>query len=92
MVYVKIKVIGLVQGVGFRYFVYRNALKLGVTGWVQNSHSSRNEVFIELEGEEWQVEELIKQVKIGPTFSNVKNVIVEKLPYENKYKEFFIKE
>lgn len=92
MVYAKIKVVGLVQGVGFRYFVYRNAIKLGVTGWVQNSRTSRDEVFIEVEGEEWQVEELIKQVKVGPTFSNVKNVIVEKLPYENKYKEFFIKE
>lgn len=92
MIYVKIKVIGLVQGVGFRYFVYKNAIKLGVKGWVQNSHSSRDEVYLEVEGEEWQVEELIKLVKVGPSFSRVKDVIVEKLPYENKYSDFFIKE
>ncbi|HUB66916.1 MAG TPA: carbamoyltransferase HypF [Candidatus Methylacidiphilales bacterium] len=45
---VRITVCGAVQGVGFRPFVYRVALELGLKGWVQNS--SRG-VFIEIEGD-----------------------------------------
>ncbi|MBM5570959.1 MULTISPECIES: carbamoyltransferase HypF [Deefgea] len=32
----QIRIRGIVQGVGFRPFVYRLALELGVTGWVRN--------------------------------------------------------
>jgi hydrogenase maturation protein HypF len=38
---------GLVQGVGFRPFVYRRAREMGLTGWVQNSPQG---VFFEAEG------------------------------------------
>lgn len=33
---VKIKVCGIVQGVGFRPLVYRSAKKMGIKGWVRN--------------------------------------------------------
>jgi hydrogenase maturation protein HypF len=42
-------VYGVVQGVGFRPFVYRLATELHLTGWVLNSAQG---VFIEVEGEE----------------------------------------
>lgn len=38
---------GQVQGVGFRPHVYRTAIQLGLTGWVQNNASG---VFIEVQG------------------------------------------
>ena len=43
----KIKVNGVVQGVGFRPFVYRIAHEHGVTGWVRNTSGN---VEIEVEG------------------------------------------
>jgi hydrogenase maturation protein HypF len=39
---------GMVQGVGFRPFVYRQATKLGLHGWVQNSTEG---LFFEAEGD-----------------------------------------
>ena len=34
----KIEIKGLVQGVGFRPFIYRLAGKFGINGWVKNSN------------------------------------------------------
>ncbi len=33
----RVKVFGVVQGVGFRPFIYKEALRLGLKGWVKNS-------------------------------------------------------
>src|SRR5215475_11956157 len=43
----KVTVLGAVQGVGFRPFIYRLATELGLNGWVLNSSQG---VFIEVEG------------------------------------------
>ena len=43
----KVTVLGAVQGVGFRPYVYRLATQLGLKGWVLNSSQG---VFIEVEG------------------------------------------
>ncbi|MGB9674796.1 MAG: acylphosphatase, partial [Nanopusillaceae archaeon] len=34
---VKLTIYGKVQGVGFRKFVYENAIKLGIKGYVKNN-------------------------------------------------------
>jgi len=47
VVRLKLAVRGVVQGVGFRPFVFRLATELGLTGWVNNSAQG---VFIEVEG------------------------------------------
>ncbi|MFW5453135.1 carbamoyltransferase HypF [Thioalkalivibrio sulfidiphilus] len=44
----RLRIGGQVQGVGFRPFVYRQALSLGIRGWVQNR---TGEVLIEASGE-----------------------------------------
>ena len=36
----QIIITGLVQGVGFRPFVFRNAIRFGLTGWVQNTNQN----------------------------------------------------
>jgi hydrogenase maturation protein HypF len=49
----RVELSGAVQGVGFRPFVYRLALELGLAGWVLNDGRG---VAIEVEGEEAQLE------------------------------------
>lgn len=61
----KIIVNGLVQGVGFRYFVMRHAENLELKGYTQNLFTG--EVLTEVEGDEVLILELIKKIKIGPS-------------------------
>jgi len=85
---VKLTVKGMVQGVGFRWFVYRLADQLELTGYVKNLYSG--DVEIEAEGERGRIEELIKLVKKGPAFSRVVDVIVEWKEFRLKYDSFKI--
>ena len=55
-----IHVTGLVQGVGFRPFIYRLAQRHGVTGTVENNNKG---VYIWAEGEEKSVKSLVKDVR-----------------------------
>lgn len=85
---VKIKVTGLVQGVGYRYFCYRKAVEYKITGYVKNLFDGSVEV--EAEGEKSLIKEFVDQLKIGPRNAHVKSVNVEELEYENKFPEFSI--
>jgi acylphosphatase len=69
---VHIVVEGVVQGVGFRWFVARQANMLGLRGYVQNKYNGTVEV--EAEGERPQLEELVKQVSVGPRSAEVTNL------------------
>lgn len=66
---------GLVQGVGFRYFVWQNALRLHLTGWVKNLDSG--DVELEAEGSADKLDTFIKQVEKGPRFSRVDFVKID---------------
>ncbi len=72
---VHIVVEGLVQGVGFRWFVYRKAEALGVTGWVRNLYNGSVE--IEAEGDRSLLEAFINDVKVGPRSAHVTNLKIE---------------
>jgi acylphosphatase len=69
---VHVLVSGLVQGVGFRYFVYHKAHDLGLSGYVRNLFSG--DVEMEAEGDRSLVEEFITEVKIGPRSAQVKDM------------------
>ena len=63
---------GLVQGVNFRYFVLRNARALGLTGYTVNRYDGTVEVVAE--GERGKLEELLKQLGVGPRSAQVSKV------------------
>ncbi len=80
---------GLVQGVGFRYFVYRNATALELNGYVKNLPNG--EVFTLVEGRKDLVEELYYRLKIGPIRAHVKSVSQKFYGYQGIYDSFDIR-
>lgn len=69
-----IVVSGMVQGVGFRYFVRHHATLFGLTGWVRNL--SNGDVELEAEGEKESIEALLVYLRRGPGSAAVSNVEV----------------
>ncbi|MEA3314209.1 MAG: acylphosphatase [Caldisericota bacterium] len=66
------RVSGFVQGVGFRYFVKRNADILNLVGYTENLHDGS--VHIMAEGEEKDLVKFLDVLRKGNSFSLVKNV------------------
>ena len=85
----EIVVNGLVQGVGYRYFVVREARKLGLKGFTQNLYSG--EVLTVAEGEKAIVEELIIKLKVGPIHASVKSCKVDWQEPKNEFTDFEVK-
>jgi hydrogenase maturation protein HypF len=84
-----VKVTGIVQGVGFRPFVYNLALSLALTGWVNNNSEG---VYIDIEGSEENIDNfLLKLNNTPPPLSRIENILVEQKPILN-YSNFLIKE
>lgn len=82
-------VTGSVQGVGYRYYVLRNAQILGLSGYAKNCYDGSVEVVAE--GEEQSIAELFSHLKKGPFNAHVKDVKIEYSEYKGKYKGFEVK-
>jgi acylphosphatase len=65
---------GDVQGVGYREFTRRAALRLGVTGWVRNRSDGAVEALIR--GPRAALEALIAEMRNGPRSAVVDNLSV----------------
>jgi acylphosphatase len=72
---VHIVVKGVVQGVGFRWFVLQLASRLALQGYVRNRFGG--EVEIVAEGDRSLLEALIGEVKTGPRSAHVSGLVVE---------------
>jgi acylphosphatase len=68
---------GRVQGVGFRWFVHREAATLGLKGWVRNTEDGHVEVVAE--GELETLAELEAALRKGSRGSRVDSVIKHEL-------------
>jgi acylphosphatase len=64
---------GRVQGVGFRWFVQREASELELKGWVRNTEDGDVEILAS--GEAADLDELRASLKRGPRGSRVDRVI-----------------
>lgn len=71
----RILVFGFVQGVGFRRFVKKNALNLGLKGWAKNLPDGRVETLAQ--GSKENIEKLVKICEKGTFFSDIKSVQIE---------------
>jgi len=65
-------VTGRVQGVGYRYFVLREAERLGLAGFTRNLPDGRVEVVAE--GPEEVLGQLDTRLRSGPSFARVDGV------------------
>jgi acylphosphatase len=65
---------GRVQGVGFRWFVEREAHMLGIAGWVRNNHDGSVEVLAQ--GTRDQLLGLHSRLREGPRAARVDSVDV----------------
>jgi acylphosphatase len=63
---------GRVQGVGFRWFVEREAQILGLAGWVRNNFDGSVEVLASGAGE--QLDRLRERLRAGPRAARVDQV------------------
>ncbi len=64
---------GRVQGVGFRWFVHREAAEIGLRGWVKNTDAGHVEVVAA--GDEEQLAELRTALQQGSRGSRVDAVV-----------------
>jgi len=77
---------GVVQGVGFRYFVTNYADELQLTGWVRNLWDGRVEVMAE--GPKTTLEILAKHLQEGPRGAHVSKVELQWEAATNEFKDF----
>ena len=86
----KVLVEGIVQGVGFRPFVYRIATELELTGYVRNLG---NVVEIIIQGSDDKIADFIYKLQNElPPIAKINNLETEELEDDEEYADFTIKE
>jgi acylphosphatase len=80
---------GMVQGVGYRWFVMRKANEYNLKGYVRNLYT--DDVEVEIEGKKALIMDFVKELKVGPRSAHVTDVKIQWSDYEGKYKSFEIK-
>lgn len=72
MVRYHITVMGLVQEVGFRFFVYHAAVKYGLSGWVLNSYDGSVE--LEVQGKRKSIDQFKAEIISGNGLSRIDDI------------------
>ena len=80
---------GRVQGVGFRYFVLREAMELDLRGWVANT--SDGAVRCVAEGSQASLEGLLARLHDGPVSAIVERVSVAWMPATGTLASFSVR-
>lgn len=83
-----IKIYGRVQGVGYRRFCQREAQEIGISGFVKNMPDGS--VYIEAEGEDFELENFLLRCRQGPPLSRVNDIKISQSRPED-YTDFIIR-
>jgi hydrogenase maturation protein HypF len=87
----EIKVSGIVQGVGFRPFIYRTAVKNGLVGYVRNRGDAVVEIVVE--GKKDNVAQFLEDLKEEkPPLAQIYNITTDYKAEEEGFSEFRIVE
>ncbi len=70
---VHLRIYGIVQGVGFRFFTERVANRYGLSGWVRNLPDGSVEAY--LVGDPEVLKYAIQEIKVGPPSARVTEVV-----------------
>ncbi len=82
----QLRIIGRVQGVGFRYALQQSAVAQGVRGWVRNRRDGSVEAV--LQGEAEAVQAVIDWARLGPPASRVDRVDITPEADGRRYDDF----
>ena len=83
------RVTGRVHGVGFRYFVFREAQALGLVGWVANQ--ADGSLLCVAEGPRDRLETLLELLRNGPPASIVEGVSAAWMPATGTFGAFGVR-
>ncbi len=85
----KVKVRGIVQGVGFRPFIYRTAVKNRLGGYVRNKGDAGVEILVE--GQQKNIEAFMIDLKNKkPPLAQIYEIITEQMNGNNQHQSFSI--
>lgn len=80
---------GMVQGVGYRWFVMRKAKEYKLNGYVRNLYDG--DVDVEVEGDRGLIIDFAEELKVGSHSAHVTDMRINWGEFENKYKGFEIR-
>ena len=80
------RIIGRVQGVGFRWFAYDAATREGLTGVVRNDPDGSVEIVVE--GDRTALDRFDRAIRRGPASARVDAVDLEIVPATRQYPDF----
>ena len=86
---VRINVTGIVQGVGFRPFIYRTAVRNGLAGYVRNRGDAGVEILLEGNGQ--RIQSFLHDLKEKkPPLAQIHDIITTALTGKSEYAKFTI--
>jgi acylphosphatase len=87
----QLRITGMVQGVGYRYALQREAAKLGITGWVRNRADGSVEAVAQ--GSQQALDALAAWARRGPSAARVTDVTAKAAAPEDErnYERFEIR-
>jgi acylphosphatase len=83
------RIVGRVQGVGYRWWVRRRADELGLTGWVANNPDDRT-VELVAEGPVAALDALERMLRMGPSSARVERIDAAREPASGAFDRFEI--